>query len=94
MEQLDLFQLKQIADAEYDEAIKQWEIKKEKTQEEYANNLRNPSYCSSLGLPENLPEHAINILKQSMTLNVLGSKYPNKGRIYRKYNIPLNNEQL
>lgn len=90
MEQL-YFDLKDLAEAEYDRAEQRYLSKKELRIKELTEKLHDLDFCVALGLPAFLPKETIDILSQTMTLSELGPSVPMKANYYKKYGIADNN---
>lgn len=76
-----------VADKAYQDQIKEWENKIEAEQARKAEELKDPQYAASLGLPPNLPQHTINILKVAMAVDKYGPEKPEVDKVYRRYGL-------
>lgn len=77
--------MRNAADMAYTKAIQEWEAKLEMEEGRNAQNLKNPQFAASLGLPAELPDYTIQILKRTMAMDKIGPDKPEVDKFYRRY---------
>lgn len=76
-----------LADKEYQEAVKQHEVKLRNEKNMLKEKLKDPEFAKSLGLPENLPHHTRIILKNAMAIDKIGPQQPSREFHYKNRGI-------
>lgn len=80
-------ELYSILNCEYDKHCKLWE-KSMTMQENIAEQkLQDNTFCVSIGLPENLPEFTVGVLKRTISLDICGDAKPKRNEIYKKFGV-------
>lgn len=79
--------LGRMADKKYKESLADWEKQLATEQDRNMDLLGDPGYAKSIGLPEKLPQHTIDILKVTMALDKLGPSKPQADVIYKQFGL-------
>lgn len=74
-----------IAEREFNKATEEWEARLESEKSLNAERLKNPQFATSLGLPPDLPQHTIDILKVTLAIDSIGPQKPERDKVYRRY---------
>lgn len=76
-----------MAEARYLENKAWWDRKVAQSEAAFAEDLGRPGYAESLGLPADLPESTIEILKRTMAGDRHADSMPTRAKVYRKFGL-------
>lgn len=68
-------------------AVRDWNASLLQEEERVAQELNDPQFAVSLGLPPDLPQFTKDILKRTMAVDRLGPQMPKREDTYKKFDV-------